>query len=110
MLFVLVAAIILGTLMYSVEGKHNPQFDSVLTGVYWAVVTITTVGYGDVTPITAGGRFFAVLVMLLGYSVIAVPTGIIAGETYHEVATSKKRKKSRRVEHDYDEEDEAIKN
>lgn len=113
MLFVLVAAIILGTLMYSFEGKYNPQFDSVLTGVYWAVVTITTVGFGDVTPITVGGRFFAVLVMLLGYSVIAVPTGIVAGETIHELNNSKRKKnKKRAVQHDYDDDDEieAIKN
>ena len=79
MLFVLVAAIILGTMMYSFEGDKNPAFDSVLTGIYWAVVTMTTVGYGDVVPVSAAGRFLSVIIMLLGYSIIAVPTGIVAG-------------------------------
>ncbi|MBR1785231.1 MAG: ion transporter [Bacteroidales bacterium] len=110
MLFVLVAAIILGTMMYSIEGKHNPAFDSVLTGIYWAVVTITTVGFGDVTPITAGGRFLAVLIMLLGYSVIAVPMGIIAGETIMESKRAKKKRNRTIVGSEYDEEEEAIKN
>jgi len=84
MLFMLVASIILGTMMYSFEGRVNDQFDSVLTGIYWAVITITTVGYGDVAPVTGPGRFVAVLVMLLGYAIIAVPTGIVAGETMNE--------------------------
>ena len=84
MMFVLVAAVILGTMMYTFESKVNEQFDSVLTGIYWAVVTITTVGYGDIAPVTPTGRFLSVLVMLLGYSIIAVPTGIVAGETVNE--------------------------
>ena len=90
MLFMLVAAVILGTMMYSFESATNPQFDSVLTGIYWAVVTITTVGYGDVAPLTGPGRFLAVLVMLLGYSIIAVPTGIVAGETVNEYRRSRR--------------------
>lgn len=84
MMFVLVAAVILGTIMYSIEGDKNPAFKSIPTGVYWAVVTITTVGYGDVVPVTTAGRFLSVIVMLLGYSIIAVPTGIVAGETMKE--------------------------
>ena len=86
MLFVLVAAVILGTMMYSFEAEHNPVFDSILSGIYWAVVTITTVGYGDMAPVTGMGRLLSVIVMLLGYSVIAVPTGIVAGETIAEMA------------------------
>ena len=114
MLFVLVATIILGTMMYSFESKYNDSFDSVLTGIYWAVVTITTVGYGDVVPVTAAGRFLSVLVMLLGYSIIAVPTGIVAGETIKEYRNGKRVRYTQRVieemEKDFDEEDEAIKN
>lgn len=115
MLFVLVATIILGTMMYSFESKYNDAFDSVLTGIYWAVVTITTVGYGDVVPVTGAGRFLSVLVMLLGYSIIAVPTGIVAGETIKEHRSNSKRKRyTQRVieemEKDFDEEEEAINN
>lgn len=112
MLFVLVAAVILGTMMYSFEGNVNPDFDSVLTGIYWAVVTITTVGYGDVAPITGAGRFLAVLVMLLGYSIIAVPTGIVVGETIAERKQPARSPRLTAAQRDYDdeEEDEAIKN
>lgn len=111
MLFVLVAAIILGTMMYSFESERNPVFDSVLTGIYWAVVTITTVGYGDVAPVTVAGRFLAVLVMLLGYSIIAVPTGIVVGETINEHRRPYKSRRLQELEKDYlDEESEAIKN
>lgn len=111
MTFVLVAAVILGTMMYSFEGGKNPEFDSVLTGIYWAVVTITTVGYGDVAPVTVGGRFLAVLVMLLGYSIIAVPTGIVAGETINEYRRPRKSRRLQELEKDYiDEENEAIRN
>ncbi|MBR6291430.1 MAG: ion transporter [Bacteroidales bacterium] len=109
MLFMLVAAVILGTMMYSFESEKNPAFDNVLTGIYWAVVTITTVGYGDVAPVTAGGRFLAVLVMLLGYSIIAVPTGIVAGETINEYRRPHKSRRLQELERDFDEE-EAIKN
>lgn len=111
MLFVLVAAVILGTLMYSFEANHNPQFGNILSGIYWAVVTITTVGYGDMAPVTHVGRFLAVAVMLLGYSIIAVPTGIVAGEVVNEYRNPAPKKKHRSaIERQYDEEDEAIKN
>lgn len=112
MLFVLVAAIIMGTMMYSIEGNINPAFDNVLSGIYWAVVTITTVGFGDIVPITPAGRFIAVLIMLLGYSIIAVPMGIVAGETINEHQKGKKKRHTLRVveemEKDFDEEDDAI--
>lgn len=111
MLFMLVAAVILGTLMYSFEGDKNPAFDSVLTGIYWAVVTITTVGYGDVAPVTGVGRFLAVLVMLLGYSIIAVPTGIVAGETIAEHSRRHRKERLTAAQRDYDDdESEAVMN
>jgi voltage-gated potassium channel len=84
MLFVFVMAIILGATMYGIEGKVNPAISTIPEGIYWAVVTITTVGYGDIAPVTHTGRFISLLVMLLGYAIIAVPTGIVAGETIVE--------------------------
>lgn len=81
MLFVFIAAVILGTIMYAIEGGRNEQISSIPEAIYWAVVTITTVGYGDISPVTPIGRFISVVVMLLGYAVIAVPSGIVAGET-----------------------------
>ena len=84
MLFVFITAIILGAVVYMFESDKNPQMSSIPTAIYWAVVTITTVGYGDITPVTPMGQFISTLVMLLGYSIIAVPTGIVVGETVHE--------------------------
>lgn len=81
MLFVYLAAVILGAIVYSIEGPYNEQLNSIPQGIYWAVVTLTTVGYGDVTPITPAGRFISIVIMILGYSIIAIPTGIVAGET-----------------------------
>ena len=98
MLFVFISAVILGTLMFAVEGNSNPQMSSIPKGVYWAVVTLTTVGYGDVTPVTALGQFISIVVMLLGYSIIAVPTGIVAGETIEShKQRSKKAKKINKI-------------
>lgn len=109
MLFVLVAAVILGALMYSFESEVNPAFKSIPTGIYWAVVTITTVGYGDIVPFTTPGRFLSLLVMLLGYSIIAVPTGIVAGETIKEHKNPRRLKLKNTLVDEY-EENEAIKN
>lgn len=80
MMFVFIVAVILGALMYMCESSCNPAFTTIPQGIYWAVVTITTVGYGDITPVTYAGRFISMIVMLLGYSIIAVPTGIVVGE------------------------------
>lgn len=78
-LFVLIIVICLGTVMYMVEcDEPGTQFVDIPTSIYWAVVTMTTVGYGDITPVTTLGRFFSAVVMLLGYTIIAVPTGIVS--------------------------------
>jgi voltage-gated potassium channel len=65
--------------MYAVEGEKN-GFSSIPTSIYWAIVTLTTVGYGDLSPQTTTGRFLASVVMILGYSILAVPTGIVSVE------------------------------
>lgn len=83
-LSVLVLATIFGSLMYVVEGpKHG--FTSIPKSIYWTIVTITTVGYGDITPQTSLGQFIAALAMLMGYSIIAVPTGIFTAELAQEI-------------------------
>ncbi len=71
--------VLLGSLMYMVEGEEN-GFSSIPKGVYWAIVTLTTVGYGDISPQTSLGQFLASIVMILGYAIIAVPTGIVSSE------------------------------
>lgn len=78
-LFVVVLVSIIGTIMYIIEGKHpGTQFTDIPTSIYWAIVTLTTVGYGDITPDTGMGQFLSGLVMILGYTIIAVPTGIVS--------------------------------
>lgn len=96
MMFVFIMAVILGAIMYGIEGESNPAISSIPRGIYWAVVTITTVGYGDIAPVTATGQFISTIVMLLGYSIIAIPTGIVAGETIEE---HKQRRHHRRNPH-----------
>lgn len=76
---VLTLVLFLGTLMYLIEGEES-GFVSIPQSIYWAIVTITTVGYGDIAPITVVGRLVASIAMLTGYSIIAVPTGIISME------------------------------
>jgi voltage-gated potassium channel len=76
---VLTVVVILGTLMYLIEGEER-GFTSIPQGVYWAIVTLTTVGYGDITPITPLGRLLASVIMIMGYGIIAVPTGIFSME------------------------------
>lgn len=77
-MFVLILVTCLGTLMYLVEGgQPNTAFTDLGTSVYYAIVTMTTVGYGDITPVTPFGRFLSAFVMLLGYTIIAIPTGIV---------------------------------
>jgi voltage-gated potassium channel len=79
LMFVMLVVLVMGTLMYVVEGPAN-GFTSIPTGIYWAVVTMTTVGFGDITPKTDIGRFIASLQMLLGWGILAVPTGIVGAE------------------------------
>lgn len=79
LLFLIIFSVIVGSLMFMVEGGR-PGFETIPQSIYWAVVTVTTVGYGDVSPITPLGKFFAVVLMLAGYSIIAVPTGIVTAE------------------------------
>ncbi len=76
---VLTLALIVGTLMYLIEGEAN-GFDSIPRSMYWAIVTLTTVGYGDMAPTTVLGQMLASVVMIMGYSIIAVPTGIVTVE------------------------------
>ena len=77
--FILTLVTIIGSIMYIVEGEAN-GFTSIPRSIYWAIVTITTVGYGDISPQTELGRLFASIAMIIGYATIAVPTGIISAE------------------------------
>ena len=79
MITVVSLVIIIGSVMHVVEGPEN-GFNNIPISVYWAIVTLTTVGYGDVAPQTPLGRFLSALVMILGYAIIAVPTGIVTSE------------------------------
>lgn len=85
---VLMLTIILGSVMYLVEQREN-GFSNIPESIYWAIVTITTVGYGDISPVTPMGKFLAAVVMLIGYSIIAVPTGILT----HDLAMLAREKK-----------------
>ena len=76
---VLVLVVIFGSLMYLIEGEGN-GFTSIPRSVYWAIVTMTTVGYGDVSPQTPLGQALASVIMIFGYGIIAVPTGIVTVE------------------------------
>lgn len=93
-MFVVVLVCILGTIMYIVEsGTPNSGFTSIPTSIYWAIVTLTTVGYGDITPLTALGKFMSGIIMILGYTIIAVPTGIVSATM---IDTTKKKGKDGR--------------
>jgi voltage-gated potassium channel len=81
-----IIVVIMGTVMYLVEGAEN-GFTSIPKSIYWAIVTLTTVGYGDVAPSTVLGQTLASIIMIMGYGIIAVPTGIVTAEmakTWHE--------------------------
>lgn len=80
MFTVLMIVLIMGSAMYFIEGANNPGFTNIPQSMYWAIVTVTTVGYGDIAPITVLGRMFAAVLMILGYAIIAVPTGIVSAE------------------------------
>lgn len=88
---VMVSSIVFGTIMYLVEGEAN-GFTNIPKSVYWCIVTLTTVGFGDIAPQTALGQFITTIIMVLGYGIIAVPTGIVSAE-YAKAATDKKEEK-----------------
>ena len=77
--FVITLVVIIGTVMYLTEGEAH-GFTSIPRSIYWAIVTLTTVGYGDISPQTSLGQFLASIVMIIGYAIIAVPTGIVTAE------------------------------
>lgn len=77
---VFTVVIFVGSLMYLVEGHYNPGYSSIPRSIYWAIVTITTVGYGDITPVTTLGQVLSAFLMITGYAIIAVPTGIVTME------------------------------
>ena len=84
-LFMVIMVISMGTLMYMVEGNvKGTPFTDIPTSIYWAVVTMTTVGYGDIAPVTPVGRFLSAIIMLMGYTILAVPTGIVSAQFVHD--------------------------
>ncbi|WP_421762748.1 ion transporter [Ekhidna sp.] len=88
-------AMIMGTLMYMIEGGES-GFTSIPRSIYWAIVTITTVGYGDIAPQTITGQAFASVLMLMGYAIIAVPTGIVTTEIAQAEKNQKNAESSKR--------------
>ncbi len=89
--FVVLLTIFLGSTMYVLEYGKNPGFTSIPQSIYWAIVTITTVGYGDISPATPIGKIFASFIMILGYAIIAVPTGILSSDLSRQAARKKSR-------------------
>ena len=89
-LFILILNVCLGSILWVVEHNSNPEIKTVLNGIYCSIVTITTVGYGDVTPVTAIGRFINSIMMLVGYTIVAIPTGIVSAEMVKEQMNRRK--------------------
>lgn len=106
MITVLLVVIIIGTLMYIIEGPEN-GFTSIPTSLYWAIVTITTVGYGDIAPMTVAGKFLASFLMFTGYSLLAVPTGLATVEYTKHLISRKSTKKCQKC-NDVSHEDDAV--
>jgi voltage-gated potassium channel len=99
---ILIIVIVIGSLMYLVEGPEH-GFTSIPRSIYWAIVTLTTVGYGDISPETNIGQFIASLIMILGYAIIAVPTGIVSAELVKANQINKRHCKScNEVNHEQD--------
>tara|TARA_R110002012_G_scaffold303710_1_gene505713 strand:+ start:12229 stop:13113 length:885 start_codon:yes stop_codon:yes gene_type:complete len=90
---VIIAATIFGTIMYLVEGEAS-GFSNIPKSIYWCIVTLTTVGFGDIAPVTPLGQFIASIIMVLGYGIIAVPTGIVSAE-YTRKANSEDNEKKK---------------
>ncbi|MEX0596542.1 MAG: ion transporter [Candidatus Paceibacterota bacterium] len=95
-LFLLISVCVLGSVMFAIESPSNPGFRSIPESIYWAIVTITTVGYGDISPITPLGKVVASLIMILGYSIITVPTGIVGVEM---LSANRKEKHTKVCQH-----------
>lgn len=94
MIFIVTLITLIGSAMYLIESPTNNDFSSIPKSIYWAIVTLTTVGFGDITPQTAFGQFLASIIMILGYGIIAVPTGIVTSEF------AKEHQKQQLLEHD----------
>ncbi len=77
---VIILCVILGTVMYLIEGNSDSGFTSIPMSIYWTIVTLTTVGYGDIAPVTPLGQLIASIIMIVGYGIIAIPTGIVSAE------------------------------
>ncbi len=90
---VVIICVLMGTLMYLVEGEES-GFESIPLSIYWCIVTLTTVGFGDITPVTSLGRFIASLIMITGYGIIAVPTGIVSAEFTKQKIKGRKKAKA----------------
>ncbi len=90
---VLTLVLVEGTVMYVLERDTNPDFANIPQAIYWAVVTITTVGYGDVAPVTVLGKVMASVIMLTGFAIIAVPTGIVTSEFGREAQRQRQRRR-----------------
>jgi voltage-gated potassium channel len=89
---VLTLVLVEGTIVYVLESDANPGFANIPQAIYWAIVTITTVGYGDVAPVTVAGKFMASVIMLTGFAIIAVPTGVVTAEIGREMSRSRQRR------------------
>jgi voltage-gated potassium channel len=94
MLFIIILVTILGSTMYVIEGPSN-GFTDIPNSIYWAIVTLATVGYGDITPVSPLGKIIASVVILIGYGIIAVPTGIITTEIIKESRKQENKNKSK---------------
>ena len=90
---VLTLVLVEGTVVYVVERESNPDFANIPQSIYWAIVTITTVGYGDVAPVTVAGKMMASVIMLTGFAIIAVPTGIVTAEIGEQIWRQRRRKR-----------------
>lgn len=88
---VLTVVLIIGSAMYLIEGDAGSGFTSIPRSLYWAIVTITTVGYGDIAPVTPLGQFLSAVLMIMGYGVLAVPTGIVSVELSHAQADAERK-------------------
>ena len=94
---VLILVTFLGSLMYLIEGeKHG--FSNIPVSIYWAIVTLTTVGYGDISPQTGFGKFISSIIMVLGYCIIAVPTGLVSVDISHSLKSHKEETSSINIE------------